>query len=158
MVSVDSLLEGHEVAVRARVDELREEATRVATALGEAELALEYVTITKATLAVVLAGHGVASEARQETMPVPEAGRASVPVWHSGLDEQALPAGYRRLWTVLVQAAGSVRAQDAARGLGFEPIPAKVEGTRSKLKRLARCGWLVESSPGVFRVADGAAR
>ena len=56
MVSTDSLLDAHEVAVRARVEELRQEAERVAAALGEAELALEHVAITKATLAVVLAG------------------------------------------------------------------------------------------------------
>ena len=63
VVSVDSLLDGHEVVVRA--DELREETARVAAALGEAELALEHVIITKVTLAAAVAGHSVTFEARQ---------------------------------------------------------------------------------------------
>ena len=164
MVSVDSLLDGHEVAVRARGDELRAEAARVSVALGEAELALEHVTITRATLAMVVAGHDPQGRAGQDPVtavfPTAESGigPVKVPLWRADSDERVLPSGYRQLWTILVQSTDAVRAQDAACALGFEPIPAKVEGTRSKLKRLVRCGWLIESAPEVFRVADGVAR
>jgi hypothetical protein len=119
------------------------------------------VVITKATLALVVAGHdvqgGVGQHPDTAVSPTAEGGigRAKVPTWHARLDDRALPADYRRLWTVLVQARDAVRAQDAARALGLEPVPAKVEGARSKLKRLVRCGWAVESSPGAFRVAAG---
>jgi hypothetical protein len=51
VVSVDGLLDAHEVSVRARLEALREQAARVAVELGEAELALEHVAITRATLA-----------------------------------------------------------------------------------------------------------
>jgi hypothetical protein len=161
VVSVDSLLDGHEVGVRARVDELREEAARVAAALGEAELALEHVVITRATLAMVVADHGAQADVRQHpdtaapSAAEDGAGPVKVPAWQAGLDERALPVGYRRLWTVLAGATEAVRAQDAARALGFDPVPAKVEGARSKLKRLVRCGWLVESAPGAFQTAVG---
>ncbi|GAO13011.1 hypothetical protein TPA0598_16_00150 [Streptomyces lydicamycinicus] len=39
--------------------------------------------------------------------------------------------------------------------LGLEPVPAKVEGVRSKAKRLAARRWLAEESPGMFSVVGG---
>jgi hypothetical protein len=36
---------------------------------------------------------------------------------------------------------------------GLEVVPAKVEGVRSKAKRLVARGWLVEESPGRFSSA-----
>ena len=150
MVSVDSLLDEHEVAVRARAEELREEAARVAVALGEVERALEHVSITRATLAAVLAR----SVAQGPDAPGGCAGGArepaKVPVWRADLTEAHLPAGYRRLWLAMLGAAGPVRAQELARGLGLEPTRAKIEGLRSKLKRLGARGWIAEPRPGVF--------
>jgi hypothetical protein len=156
VVSTDSLLDAHEVAVRARVDELRAEAARVAAALGEAELALEHLVITRATLALVLAGPAAQSGTGQApvTDAVPAAvERLPVPKWTAGLDEQALPAGYRQLWAVLVKAPEGVRCKAAATALGLEPVPKKVEGVRSKLRRLVRRGWAVETVPGLFQAA-----
>lgn len=154
MASTDSLLDAHEVAVRARVEELRGQAARVATELGEAELALEHVAITKATLAVVLAGWQPDGDAAGR-QAAPE--RAAVPSWSVGLDERALPAGYRELWAVLVKAPDGVRCKAAATALGLEPVPKKVEGVRSKMRRLVRCGWAVEATPGLFQTAEGLA-
>lgn len=157
MASTDSLLDAHEVAVRARVEELREQARRVATELDEAELALEHVAITKATLAVVLAGGAQAVGGRGSDaggLGTP-AERETVPQWSVGLDERALPAGYRELWAVLVRAPEGVRCKAAATALGLEPVPKKVEGVRSKLRRMVRRGWAVETMPGVFQTAIG---
>jgi hypothetical protein len=156
VVSTDSLLDAHEVAVRARVEELRCEAARVAAALGEAELVLEHVVITRETLALVLsgaaalpeAGHGPAAGAA----PAAER-RVSVPKRVDGLDERVLPDGYRELWAVLAQAPDGVRCKAAAVSLGLEPVPKKVEGVRSKLRRLVRRGWAMETSPGLFQAA-----
>lgn len=154
MVSTDSLLDAHEVAVRARVEELRLEAARVAASLGEAELALEHVVITRAMLALVLAGPAALPEVGQD--PVVGALPAvveRVPEWTGGLDERALPDGYRALWAVVAQAPDGVRCKAAAVALGLEPVPKKVEGVRSKLRRLARRGWAVETKPGLFQAA-----
>ncbi|MBS2965593.1 hypothetical protein KGA66_21260 [Actinocrinis puniceicyclus] len=52
----DGWLDALEVSVRARVEALREQAAWVAAELGGAELALEHVAITPATLALVAAG------------------------------------------------------------------------------------------------------
>lgn len=162
MVSVDSLLDCHEVAVRATVDQLRQEAARVAVALGEAEQALEHVSITRATLAAVLAGHGaVAAPVQGIDVLARESARggvgepAQVPVWRADLTEAHLPVGYRRLWLLVCGAVGPVRAQELARGLGLEPTPGKAEGLRSKLKRLVARGWIAELAPGVFAATAG---
>jgi hypothetical protein len=156
------LLDDHEVAVRATIDELREQAARVAVALGEAERALEHVSITRATLAAVLAGHGAAAgPARGMNAPERESAvggmgePAQVPAWRVDLTEAHLPAGYRMLWLAVRGAAGPVRAQELARALGLEPVPAKVEGLRSKLKRLVARGWITEPAPGVFALPAG---
>jgi hypothetical protein len=161
VVSVDSLLDGHEVAVRAAVDGLRQEAARVAVALGEAEQALEHVSITRATLAAVLAGRGaVADPAPGMDTPERESAvgvvvePAQVPGWRADLTEAHLPSGYRRLWQAVRAAAGPLRAQELARGLGLDPTPAKVEALRSKLKRLVARGWIAEPAPGLFAAAD----
>ena len=148
MVSVDVLLDGHEVAVRARVEELRERAARVAVELGEAELALEHVEITRATLTAVLAGQGAAVSQPSEP--------TTVPAWHLELGEAALPADYRRVWAAVAAEPDGVRAKELAVALGLELVPAKIERLRSKLKRLVGRGWLTERTPGLFAVLTAA--
>jgi len=49
----------------------------------------------------------------------------------------------------------AVDCRQLASALGLEPVPAKVEGVRSKTKRLAARGWLTEESPGMFSSVDG---
>lgn len=159
MVSVDALLDGHEVAVRARVEELRERAVQVAVELGEAELALEHVAITRATLAAVIAGPGEAIVEQDSDSPGLAAGAAGgpvdvrvVPQRRVDLTEAALPAGYRGLWLAVCE-GGPVRAGQLAKTPGLESVPANVEGVRYKLKRLVVRGWLAEREPGVFAAA-----
>ncbi len=159
MVSVDALLDDHEVVVRARVEELRERATRVAAELGEAELALEHVTITRATLATVVAGRGGAHVEQGSDSSVQvscgvggSSGARLVPARRVDLTEAALPTEYRRLWLTVCE-SGPVRAGALAGTLGLEMVPAKIEGVRYKLKRLVERGWLAEREPGVFTPA-----
>lgn len=157
VVSVDGLLDAHEVSVRARVEALREQAARVAAELCGAELALEHVAITRATLALAGAGGPAPGLGAQSTdMPglrgVPEP--SLVPVWRRDLTQAHLPAGYRQLWRAVADAPGPVRAQQLAAGLGLEVTAAKVEGLRSKLKRLVARGWITEPAPGAFALAS----
>lgn len=44
-----------------------------------------------------------------------------------------------------------------AAALGLEVVAAKVEGVRSKVKRLAARGWMAEKRPGMFSVLAGRA-
>jgi hypothetical protein len=152
MVSVDALLDEHEAAVRAQVEDLREEAARVAAALAAAEQNLEHALITRATLAAVLSGRGPRDE-RAAQGPVSGGGPAVVPVYRPDLAEDHLPGEYRGVYLAVRGAAGGARAKELAGALGLEPVPAKVEGLRYKLKRLASRGWILESAPGVFAAA-----
>jgi hypothetical protein len=155
VVSVDGLLDAHEVAVRLRVEGLREQAGRVAAELAEAELALEHVTITRATLAVVLASDGGAGvSACDGPVAVPAgSGRELLPLWRAGLTGADLPVGYRPVWQVVVDAAGPLRAGQVAVLLGLEATSTKVEGLRYRLKRLVARGWIGELASGAFIAA-----
>ncbi|MFF4748000.1 hypothetical protein [Streptomyces sp. NPDC001268] len=63
-----------------------------------------------------------------------------------------LPADYQRIMSVLESAAGQegMRCQQLAAALGLPVVPAKVEGLRSKAKRLVERGWALQPRPGVF--------
>lgn len=148
MVSIDGLLDTHEVAVRSRVEALRAQVARVTAELGEAELALEHVAIMRATLAAVITAGGTATAPDQEAEAAP--GPSLVPVWRADLNGAHLPVGYRDLWRAVCGAPGPVRAQQLAADLGLQVTAAKVEGLRSKLKRLVARGWITEPDPGAF--------
>ncbi|MFJ1758656.1 hypothetical protein, partial [Kitasatospora sp. NPDC088134] len=79
-----------------------------------------------------------------------------VPVWRDGLDAGVLAPDYRRLVDVLAGGGGSggeaMDCRQLAVALGLEAVPAKVEGVRSKAKRLVARGWLAEARPGAFSV------
>jgi hypothetical protein len=105
------------------------------------------------------------TEERSVPVPVPVRGsvvpvRGSVvPVWREGLEVAVLAPDYRRLMDILAGRDGpggdAMDCRQLAAALGLQPVPAKVEGVRSKAKRLARRGWLVEESPGMFSAVDG---
>lgn len=159
MVSVDGLLDAHEVAVRARIEELRVQ-------LADAERDLEHVIITRNTLQVVVKGAGVirgvktvttvktVDGLRLDQAPVPLVGPEAtvVPLRREGMTEQALPEGYRSMWLAARSAGEGVRAGQLARVLGLPVTDSAREGLRSKLKRLAARGWAVEAAPGVFQM------
>jgi hypothetical protein len=82
-------------------------------------------------------------------------GVVTVPSWQAGLDPAVLPVAYRDVLEVLADAGRPLRARDIAVGLGLGEDAAKVEGLRSKLKRLVRRGWLVAPEPGLFASTVG---
>jgi hypothetical protein len=155
MPSVMGLLEERERAARQRVEVLQAE-------LREAEAAWERFVIARETVGQVLAergDRGQAPVAVVEDRPVPVAGavRGSVvPVWRDGLEAVVLAPDYRRIMEILAGPGGeAMDCRQLAVALGLQPVPAKVEGVRSKAKRLAARGWLAEQSPGMFSVVDG---
>ncbi|MFJ7265018.1 hypothetical protein ACIQV2_33250 [Streptomyces globosus] len=149
------LLEARETAAQVRVEELREEAKRVLAELAEAEAVLERRAIARMELAEALAAPEPTAEPPPEAAPAvaraPVAGSV-VPHWQEGLTVEALSPDYQRLVGVLEAEAGGtgLRAGALAGRLGLEVVPAKVEGVRSKVKRLVERGWLAEERPGVF--------
>jgi hypothetical protein len=64
---------------------------------------------------------------------------------------------YQQLLEVLAvsQAADGMRVKQLAAALGWETTPAKMEGVRSRMKRLVARGWVAEPHPGVFTAITG---
>jgi hypothetical protein len=54
---------------------------------------------------------------------------------------------------VVADAPGPVRAKQIVPRIGLPAETGKIEGTRSKLKRLVERGWLDEDTPGMFTPA-----
>ncbi|MEN8649299.1 hypothetical protein ABCR94_38160 [Streptomyces sp. 21So2-11] len=166
MPSVKGLFEERERAARQRVELLREEAERVLAALREAETFWERKVVALEELDDALSvDHGsVAVEVGGESRPDPSVtvSGSMVPQWRADLSASALPPDYQRIIGVLVgrEAGGadgdrSMICREIAGGLGLELVPAKVEGVRSKAKKMVARGWLTEVRAGRFTLADG---
>ena len=74
----------------------------------------------------------------------------TVPSWRPGLAQSVLPPSCRDLLEVLADAGRPLRAGGIAAAAGLSTGKSKIEGLRSKLKRLAERGWLAEDGPGLF--------
>lgn len=61
-----------------------------------------------------------------------------------------LPLSYRDLLEVLTDAGRPLRAGSIAAAAGLSTDRSRIEGLRSKLKRLTERGWLAEDGPGLF--------
>jgi hypothetical protein len=97
-------------------------------------------------------------EEAAESVPVPLPG-TTVPSWHEGLPVTVLAPDYQRILDMVANRSGQepVRAKEITVVLGLEPSPAKVEGVRSKARRLAERGWLVQEASGMFTAGRGPA-
>ncbi|MGW6257684.1 hypothetical protein [Streptomyces sp. NPDC055085] len=165
MASVLGLLEEREVAARVRAEELREAAALAAAALEAAEVELERRVIAREelvdALAVSAAETAIVTEDEEKVAP-PEPGAepvaalvpgAVVPAWREGLSVSVLSPDHQRILNVLQDrpGAGPLRAKDIAQALGIDTtVTAKVEGVRSKAKRLGERGWLLVQPSGMF--------
>lgn len=166
MASMLGLLEAREASARERVEALREEAARAAAALDAGEIELDRRVIAREELvdagAVSAAGTTAAAEAAggagMMPTPVPEPASASVPVavvppWREGLQVSVLSPDNQQILNVLQDRPGlePLRAKDIAAVMGIDTaVAAKVEGVRSKAKRLAERGWLLQEASGAF--------
>ncbi|MFJ2805071.1 hypothetical protein [Kitasatospora sp. NPDC087271] len=159
MPSVMGLLEERERAARQRVEALQVE-------LREAEVVWERFVIARETVGEVLgdsrAGEEVPPVVVTDERPVQAAVAVPgsvVPHWRNGLAPTVLAPDYQRIMDVLAGGNGSreeaMDCRQPAAALGLEPVPVKVEGVRSKAKRLAARGWLAEERPGLFSVPAG---
>ncbi|MCM2579609.1 hypothetical protein [Streptomyces meridianus] len=161
MPSVVGLLEERERGARERVEALREEVDRVRAELRDAELFWERFVTAREVLAEVVAGPvggGLEEVAAATAAPVSGDGAvpgAIVPVWSEGLGVSVLSPAYQRIMGILAGSGAALVCREIASELGLEPVPAKVEGVRSKSNRLADRGWLVKEGSGRFTLAPG---
>ncbi|MFC5959507.1 hypothetical protein ACFP51_35420 [Streptomyces pratens] len=162
MASVLGMLEERETAARVRVEGLREEVARLAGALEAAEIELDRRVIAREELVEALAASAAETtavteaEAEQETAPAPTppVPGSIVPPWREGLPVTVLAPDYQRILGVLDErqrvGQGPLKAKEITVGLGLGTTSAKVEGVRSKARRLAERGWLVQETSGMF--------
>ncbi len=168
MGSLFEELEAREAAARVRVEELEAELAELAGKLELAREGLERLRIARETVAEVLAemtperlavaaagppipGERVASAyAGAERQVI---GVLTVPNWQPGMGAEVLPRVYRDILEVVADAPGPVRAKQIVPRIGLPAETGKIEGTRSKLKRLVERGWLDEDNPGMFTPA-----
>ncbi|MFJ5811290.1 hypothetical protein [Streptomyces sp. NPDC093093] len=157
MASVLGMLEEREAAARVRVEGLREEAARLAEVLEAAEIELDRRVIAREELVEALALSAAETTAvtgaKQGTVPSPVPGSV-VPPWRDGLPVTVLAPDYQRILDVLEErrsaGKGPVMAKEIAADLGLGTTPGKVEGVRSKARRLAERGWLLLEASGMF--------
>ena len=108
---------------RARIDDL-------AARLRELDEAIDHLRITRKTLLSL----------------------ASEPATEPGEPPPVLPGhpACQQILTVFADAARPMRARDLCQALDLPIVPKNTENIRSKLKRLASRGILVETEPGMF--------
>jgi hypothetical protein len=77
---------------------------------------------------------------------------ASEPVTEPAKPPPVLPGhpAYQQILTVFADAGRPMRARDLCQALDLPIVPKNTENIRSKLKRLASRGILVETEPGLF--------
>ncbi|WP_112471290.1 hypothetical protein [Streptomyces triticisoli] len=169
MGSLFEELEAREAAARLRVEELKAEVAELSGKLELARERLERLRIARETVAEVLtemtpekpavlvdsdrstAGEPVASVyAGAERQVI---GVLTVPNWQPGMGAEVLPRVYRDIVEVVADAPEPVRAKQIVPRIGLPAETGKIEGTRSKLKRLVERGWLDEDVPGLFTLA-----
>jgi len=165
MASLTGELQRREAAARREVDELRGEIARLDERLARAEERLSRLVITRETVSEILGGAGTDEPAAGQEAepgaadPAPAGSRSAggspiglvaVPPWRPGLAQSVLPSSYQDLLEVLADAGRPLRAGGIAAAAGLSTDKSKVEGLRSKLKRLTERGWLAEDGPGLF--------
>jgi chromosome segregation ATPase len=159
MGSLIDELQRREAAAREEAEGLRGQIAQLTERLAGVEERLSRLVITRETVDEVLSEAG--AEASSAVMPggavasrsghLSPIGVLAVPPWRAGLEAFALPEAYRDLLEVLEDASRPLRAVQIAAAAGLGTDKAKVEGLRSKLKRLVERGWLAEEAgPGLF--------
>ncbi|MFC4505144.1 MULTISPECIES: hypothetical protein [Streptomyces] len=164
-------LERREAAAREKIGELRARIDELAGHLAEQEMVLSRLEITRETMTEILSGDETVSESGSVAEPEaggpvevsrPGAGGEGpfgvgspvgvrlVPPWTPGLAVGVLPRSYQDIVEVLAGAVRPMRAHHLCAALVLSTDKSKVEGFRSKLKRLVERGWLTEAEPGLF--------
>ncbi|WP_218022535.1 hypothetical protein [Nocardia amamiensis] len=173
MVSWREELARREAGLADEVARLRRQIGELTDQLAAQELRLSRLVITRETMAELFGevdageptipgepgGVEVGVHTRQ-AQPVSESARGIglvlVPQRSAGADAAAvLPGDYCEILAVLAEAGSGLRAGQVAAELGIAVTArSKVEGLRSKLKRLVERGWAVQQPSGMFTIAQ----
>ncbi len=156
-------IEWRERAARERVAEIEAELAALHDELAGHQRRLSRLEVTRETMTEIFSTAGErpgpgagGAPGPAEDAEGPDAGRGSpvgvllVPRWREGRALSELPQSYRDIVELLTDAVRPMRAKHIAAALGLPPDASKVEGLRSKLKRLTERCWITEDGPGLF--------
>lgn len=166
MGSLIEELHRREAAAREEAEDLRRRIEELNQRLALAEEQVRRLEITRETVAELVDAADSARHRWEPRLSAPEQqappgparqpiGVLAVPARRAGLEASALPQSYQDLLEAVTDAAGPVRAGAIAAACGLSTDKSKVEGLRSKLKRLVERGWLIEDGPGRFALPPG---
>ncbi len=175
MVSWLEGLEWREAGARDRFSELRGQIDELARQLAEQEAVVSRLEITWETMTEVLSGDGLITGPDEKAGPEGGAGEVEesaaeadrfevgspvgvrlVSLWTDRLGVETLPDAYADIVEVLTDAVHPMWAHQLCSVPGSSTDKSKVEGFRSKLKRLSGRGWIAEVAPGLFASRDTA--
>lgn len=127
-------IEAREQALAREAGQARTMIEDLAARLRELDEAIDHLQITRKTL-LSLAAEPATEPATEPASPPP-----------------ALPGNpaYQQILAVFAEAGRPMRARDLCQALDLPIVPKNTENIRSKLKRLASRGILVETEPGLF--------
>jgi len=125
-------IEAREQALAREAEQARTMMDDLAARVRELDEAIDHLQITRKTLLSLADEPGTGPEPAE---PPP-----------------ALPGHplYRQILAVFADTARPMRARDLCQALDLPIVPKNTENIRSKLKRLASRGILVETEPGLF--------
>jgi hypothetical protein len=159
-------IEWRQRTARERIAEIEAELAALHDELAGHQRRLSRLEITRETMTEIFSAAGEAPGQVAAGAPVhaglaegadgPGPGLGSpvgvllVPLWGEGRALSELPQSYRDFVELLTDAVRPMRAKHIASALGLPSDASKVEGLRSKLKRLTERGWITEDGPGVL--------
>ena len=156
-------IEWRERTARERITEIEAELAALHDELAGHQGRLSRLEITRETMTEIFSAAGEPPGPGAGGAPVPAedadgpdaglgppVGVLLVPPWTEGRALSGLPQSYRDIVELLTDAVRPMRAKHIAAALGLPPDASKVEGLRSKLKRLTERGWITEDGPGLF--------
>jgi hypothetical protein len=158
-------LERREAVARESAAELRVQIEELTGRLAEHERVLSRLEITRETMTEILSGADRvmapgAGAVEKDTGGADGGGAVAtggspvgvrlMPSWSPGMEAGVLPRAYQDIVEVLDDAVRPMRAQHLSTVLGLPTDKSRVEGFRSKLKRLVEREWIREAEPGLF--------
>jgi hypothetical protein len=153
-------LQQEEAAERERLESLQAQVESLRAQMKGAEERLAQLTITRETALALQPdrqtrlGDGGARGSDQAPAPPATNGNSPAPTV-TPAKRRPLSGTNQQVVVLLAEAGRPMRAKEVALAVGDSDQHGRVEGMRTRLKRLVSGGWLTEQSPGQFSIASG---
>jgi hypothetical protein len=153
-------LEQEEAAERERLESLQAQVESLRAQVKGAEERLARLTITRETALALQPTNqtrlGDGGGRGDDQAPDPPKTNGNSPAPTATAEKRRPLSGTNQQVVVLLAEAGRpMRAKEISLAVGDSDQHGRVEGMRTRLKRLVSGGWLAEQNPGQFSIASG---